>query len=264
VTRKPFVYSYLSIACLLTAFDARSAFAQEAPTTAPVAVAAAPEDPTVPAPKKAGATTREIASAERFMKMHQDFLKRAAEGKIDLLFLGDSITQGWAGKGKEVWQKNYADRNAANFGIGGDRTQHVLWRVTNGELEGISPKVMVLMIGTNNSARDEPEKIAEAVEKIVKISREKMPGTKVLVLAIFTRTRDTDKRNMPTIKAVNQRIAKLDDGKMVKFLDINAKFEDAEGKVPRETFPDGLHPNEKGYEIWAEAMAPTLDAMMKD
>lgn len=249
--------------CFWALLGAGSVRAQEAPTTLPVAVAAAPEDPTVPVPKT-GATSQQVAMADRFMKMHQDFLKRAAQGNIDLLFLGDSITAGWAGKGKDVWQKNYADKNAANFGIGGDRTQHVLWRITNGELDGISPKVMVLLIGTNNSAKDDPDKIAEAVEKIVKISREKMPKTKVLLLAIFTRTRDTDKNNMTTIKAVNQRIAKLDDGKMVRFLDINSKFEDAEGKVPKETFDDGLHPNAKGYEIWTQAMAPTLDEMMKD
>jgi lysophospholipase L1-like esterase len=248
----------------LTLIVWRPALAQEAPaaappttTTQPASRPEPPQDPTIPAVKTG-------QRAEQFMKSHESFLKRAGEGKIDLLFLGDSITAGWASRGKDVWQKHYADMNAANFGIGGDRTQHVLWRITNGELDGISPKVVVLMIGTNNSANDAPDKIAEAIEKTVGIIRQKLPKSKVLLLAVFTRTRDTDKKNMPTIKAVNERIAKLDDGKTVRFLDINDKFSDSEGKVPKETFPDGLHPNEKGYEIWADAMDPLLKGMMKE
>jgi len=215
-------------------------------------VAKAPEDPTVAAPKTG-------TSEKGFLAKHESFLKRAKEGSIDLLFLGDSITEGWRGA-PEVWKKYYEPLHPANFGIGGDRTQHVLWRITNGELDGISPKVAVLMIGTNNVGDNTAESIAKADAKIVQTIREKLPKTKVLLLAVFPRT-GADR--MAKIKAINADLAKLDDGKTVRYLDIGAKFLDAEGNIPKDIMPDGLHPNAKGYQIWADAMQPLLDEMMK-
>src|SRR5215204_3349408 len=121
-----------------------------APTTAP---AAKPQDPTVPAIKYDKDGTTPNAS---FMKNHEKFVEQAKKGGVDLLFLGDSITAGWAKNGNEVWEERYAKLNAANFGIGGDRTQHVLWRIQNGELDGaMKPKVIVLLIGTNNTPTDD-------------------------------------------------------------------------------------------------------------
>src|SRR5947209_8986528 len=106
---------------------------------------------------------------EWWQNLHKSFLERAKKGDVDVLFLGDSITQGWGGAGKEVWKERYEPLKAANFGIGGDQTQHVLWRITEGkELEGISPKVAVLMIGTNNLGGPKPEQIAGGVTAIVK------------------------------------------------------------------------------------------------
>jgi lysophospholipase L1-like esterase len=211
-------------------------------------------DPTVPAVK----TGR---GGEAFMQNHEKFIERTKKGNIDLLFLGDSITAGWS-KAPEVWKQRYEPLNAANFGIGGDRTQHVLWRITNGELEGIHPKVVVLMIGTNNANSDGPEPIAKAIEKIVNITREKT-GAKVLLLGVFPRERAQDKNNqMETVRGINERIAKLDDGKNVRYLDISDKFM-ADGKLDQSLFSDGLHPKENGYQVWADAMQPLLEEMMK-
>jgi lysophospholipase L1-like esterase len=199
-----------------------------------------------------------------WMARHEGFVKQAKAGGIDILFMGDSITDNWRSRGKNVWDKAYGSRHAANFGIGGDRTQHVIWRIEHGELDGLDPKVIVLMIGTNNSNTESPDQITEGVEKIVSDMREKCPKSKILLLAIFPRntTKDTPK-TMETIHQVNERIAKLDDGKMITFLDINKVFLGDDGKVHNDIMPDFLHPNEHGYQLWADAMEPTLDKMLK-
>jgi lysophospholipase L1-like esterase len=251
----------LMLVALATFVIAPQLRAQQA--TAPASQPAVREAPTVGVPKRPGATTQSVTSAQTFMDLHQQFLARAKQGNVDLLFLGDSITRGWAGRGKAVWEHRYEPLRAANFGIGGDRTQHVIWRIENGELEGIKPKVAVVMIGTNNSGNDSAESIAAGVTKIVNLVRAKLPNTKVLLLAVFPRTRPNEEGRVATINQVNQIIAKLDDGKMVRFLDIGAKFLGPDGKVPPEIMYDGLHLTEKGYQIWADAMAPLLEQMMK-
>jgi lysophospholipase L1-like esterase len=131
-----------------------------AQTTAPATTRVAAQAADVPAPKL-GKDGKPNAD---FMAKHTKYIERAKEGNIDLLFMGDSITAGWASKGKDVWQERYGNRNAANFGIGGDRTQHVLWRAMDGELENVHPKVVVLMIGTNNSNSDPADQIAAGSE----------------------------------------------------------------------------------------------------
>lgn len=199
-----------------------------------------------------------------WMSRHEGFVKQAQQGGIDVLFMGDSITDNWRTRGSNVWKQYYAPLHAANFGIGGDRTQHVLWRIDHGELDGISPKVIVLMIGTNNSKSDSADDITAAVEKIVEEMREKCPKSKILLLAIFPRNKPVDKPGqMDTINQVNANIAKLDDGKMIRYLNINDKFLGPDGKVHADIMPDFLHPNQKGYEIWARAMQPTLSEMLK-
>jgi len=199
-----------------------------------------------------------------WLARHEGFVKQTKAGGIDLLFMGDSITDFWRNRGKNVWEKFYASRHAANFGIGGDRTQHVLWRIEHGELDGIDPKVIVLMIGTNNSNTDSADQISEGVEKIVGEMREKCPKSKILLLAIFPRGKpDAKPQQMETINKVNERIAKLDDGKTVTFLNINKAFLGEDGKLHADVMPDFLHPNEHGYQLWADAMEPTLDKMLK-
>jgi len=201
---------------------------------------------------------------------HEGFVAEAKNGGVDVLFLGDSITDFWRNRGSNVWNQFYAPRHAANFGISADRTQHVLWRIEHGELDGLRPKVVVLMIGTNNTGKENqngqvrntaPE-VIEGVTAVVKELRCKLPESKILLLAIFPRgTLDDPQRAQ--LALINTVIAKLDDGKMVKFLDIGAKFLEPDGTLPRDVMPDLLHPNEKGYQICAEAMEPTLAQMLK-
>ncbi len=195
---------------------------------------------------------------------HHRFLARAKKGDVDVLFLGDSITHDWEGKGKEVWKERLEPFKAANFGIGGDRTQHVLWRITEGkELEGVHPKVVVLMIGTNNLGDNKAEDIAEGITSIVQELRHQLPHGKVLLLGIFPRSPKPADAVRDKIKDVNTRIAKLDDGKQVVYLDIGAKFLDAEGNLTKEIMPDYLHLSAKGYKIWADAIQMTLDDLLK-
>jgi lysophospholipase L1-like esterase len=205
-----------------------------------------------------------------WVKRHEGFVQEAQKGGIDLLFLGDSITDFWRYRGSNVWNQYYAPRHAANFGISGDRTQHVLWRIDHGELDGIHPKVVVLMIGTNNTGKERdrqtprntvPETVA-GVRAVVNDVRARLPDSRILLLAVFPRgTLDDPQRAQ--VALVNTLIAKLDDGRMVKFLDIGPGFLDFDGTLPRSLMPDLLHPNAQGYRIWAEAMEPTLDAMLK-
>jgi len=205
------------------------------------------------------------SSPTNWLSRHEGFVAEAKKGGVDILFMGDSITDNWRSKGINVWNKYYAPMQAANFGIGGDRTQHVLWRIEHGELDGIHPKVCVLMIGTNNSNSDPAADIAKAIKMIIDDIHAKLPETKILLLAIFPRNKPADKpAQIETIHQVNTIIAQYDDGgKTVKFLDIGPKFLGDDGKVHEDIMADFLHPTEKGYQIWADAMNPTLDAMMK-
>ncbi|OFA08371.1 GDSL-type esterase/lipase family protein [Duganella phyllosphaerae] len=210
----------------------------------------------------------------KFLKKHEINLARAKSGPVGLLFLGDSITDNWR-KAPEIWDKYYGKYQPANFGIGGDRTQHVIWRIEHGELDGIAPKVTVLMIGTNNSLDYSAADIAAANRKIVDMVRARLPGTKVLLLGVFPRgPRDRfggpvtpafvaeAAKRMDTIRAVNKELAQLDDGKTVRFLDITGVFLDQDGKIPDAVMPDQLHPNAAGYQLWADAMQPLLEQMM--
>ncbi len=198
-----------------------------------------------------------------WLDRHNGFVARAHEGNVDLLFIGDSITDGWRGRGKEVWAQRYEPLKAANFGIGGDKTEHVLWRLQNGELDGIKPKVAVIMIGTNNTGRDSAPQIAEGISAIVNEVRQRSADTKILLLAVFPRGQKPDYPARAKITEVNQLIAKLDDGKHVFFLDIGARFLQADGTLPPTIMPDFLHPNHDGYVIWADAMAPKLAELLK-
>lgn len=207
---------------------------------------------------------------EAWLKRHVGFVAQAKAGGVDVLFLGDSITDGWRSKGKALWDAHYAPLKAANFGIGGDRTQHVLWRMQNGELDGISPKVVVLMIGTNNTGferdkvtpRNTTAEVVEGVTAIVQGLRTKLPATKVLLLAIFPRG-EKDSPARAQVAAVNEGIAKLHDGQFVHYLDIGAKFLYPDGTLPTDIMPDLLHPNEIGYAMWAAAIKEPLAKLLK-
>lgn len=239
---------------------------------------AAPAKPAAPAPAVKLPPQAPDVAAEKFAPdgkvnpgfkaAHEKFVAQAKEGKAQLVFLGDSITSGWAGNGKEAWAKSFTQYTPVNFGIGGDRTQHVLWRIENGELETIKPKALVLMIGTNNSGQDPAEGIAKGVTKIVETIRTKQPQAKILLLAVFPRgekasTPEKANPGRDKLKQVNEIIAKLDDGKNIHFLDIGAKFTTPDGTLTKEIMPDFLHLSPAGYQIWADAISPKLAELMK-
>ena len=221
-------------------------------------------------------------TAKQWRQRHADFVADAKKGGVDLLFLGDSITDFWRrsptdtvdkvlpeGGGKTVWEKNFAPPgtmyswSAANFGSCGECTQHVLWRVQNSDLDAIHPKVVVLLIGVNNLALmgDSSEEVADGIKAIVQQLRHKLPAAKLLVLGLFPHANPP---LMARIKQVNLLLVKLDDGgKTVTFMDIGDKFLKAD-KTLKSVMPDGCHPNAKGYQIWADAIMPTVHEIMKE
>ena len=251
----------LALSLLLLASTALQA-QTPAPAVKPAAPAVVmpPQPPDVPAEKYG----KDGKINPGFVASHEKFVSIAKEGKAQLVFLGDSITAGWAGNGKDVWAKAFAGYTPANFGIGGDRTQHVLWRILNGELEVIKPKAFVVMIGTNNVGADSAEGIAKGVTAIVETVRAKQPQAKILLLAVFPRgEKASPNPGRDKLKQVNAIIAKLDDGKNVFFLDIGNKFMQPDGSLTKEIMPDFLHLSPAGYQIWADAIGPKLAELMK-
>lgn len=192
-----------------------------------------------------------------FWPTHLRNVERRKAGKIDLVFLGDSITQGWPG---DIFGKYYGKLNAVNFGCVGDKIQNLLMRLEgdDGELKGTTPKVVVLLIGINNMGDNTPAEIAYGIDNMVKRLTRECPKAKILVLGILpTRYGSSDK-----MKATNKLIAKLDDGKSVRFFDMGPKFMDNDGKALEGVHSDGIYLTRKGYEIWAETMNPLLMEMM--
>jgi beta-glucosidase len=219
---------------------------------------------------------------QAFIQRHEEFLKIAsAKPRCDVLFIGDSITDMWRDderngvkRGKLVWEKYYEPLHALNFAIGGDRTQHVLWRIDHGELDILRPKVVVLLIGSNNTGieREEgkagrprnltPETIA-GVKAVVASIRAKLPNSKLLLLGIFPRGEKADLPQRQQIREINAAIAPLHDGKHIFFLDIGDKFLKPDGAIDRGLVPDATHPNDKGYEVWAKAIEPSLKKLLQ-
>jgi lysophospholipase L1-like esterase len=195
---------------------------------------------------------------------HKQFLKVVAKGDAEVIFIGDSITHDWEGRGKKVWAENFAPLKAVNLGIGGDQTGHVLWRITEGkELEPIKPKAAVIMIGTNNMGGHTDEQIAGGVKAIVEELRKQKPEMKILVLGIFPRSAKATDKVVDKIKTTNAIIAKLDDGKAVFYKDIGEKFLESDGSLDKKIMPDYLHLSAKGYQIWADAIKGDLEKLVK-
>ncbi len=198
-------------------------------------------------------------------------LARTKQGGVNIVFLGDSITQGWgdANGGLELWKQRYEPLGAVNYGIGGDSTRQVLWRLTHGLLDGLKPKLVVAKIGTNNLYDDQnsgsDEDIARGIETVVKTLREKLPQTKVLLLGILPRQNDWFCGRAKRINAITR---KFDDGKNVRFLDMWDSFYDAAStdsdcRVRKELFnKDLLHLADKGYVVWSDAMQPLFTEML--
>ena len=188
---------------------------------------------------------------------------RVGQGDVDLIFVGDSITQGWEGNGKEVWQEYYGGRHAVNLGFSGDRTQHVLWRFDNGNIDGISPKAAVVMIGTNNSNGEDntSEEIAEGIIAICEQIRVELPKTKILVLAIFPRGAEPNPQREKNAKS-NEIVSRIADDEMIFYLDIGGEFLEPDQTISDEIMYDYLHLTAKGYQIWAEAIEGKVAELM--
>jgi lysophospholipase L1-like esterase len=214
--------------------------------TPPVTVTSS-NDPTKPVP----------GGVRWFWNNHLSNLNKTKANNFDLCFLGDSITSGWPG---DLMNTYFGKYKPANFGIGGDRAENVLFRLENGELQWTSPKVIVLLLGTNNSGMNNSGEIALGVATVIRQLRGMLPETKILLLAIFP-SKDPGKDSKT--RGANTYLAKMDDGKMVRYLDINAKFMDKDGKLRNDVMQDGVHLNRNGYAIWGENIAKTLDKMMK-
>lgn len=202
---------------------------------------------------------------KRFNKRHGENLQRIKDGPIDLLFLGDSITDRWS-REPDLWKKYFGKWNPANFGIGGDRTENIIWRINHGELDGISPKVVVLMIGTNNTHSNSVADIVLGIRTIIDKIQAKLPETKILLLAVFPREfrmKDGEPYTMPKEKValINKQLPGLAEEENVRYLDLTDEFL-VDGKVPEDIMPDTVHPNRKGYVIWGDAITPVLEEMM--
>ncbi len=218
--------------------------------------------------KAATTPAHRMKSDERnwWQERHESKAAESKKNDWDIVFLGDSITHGWESAGKKTWNKYYRKRKSLNLGFSGDRTEHVLWRLDNGEFDGVEPKVVVIMIGTNNTGhrKDPPKAIAAGIEKIIERIKVKSPGSKILLLAIFPRAaKATDPQRVNNHKA-NALVSKLAKDDHVTYLDINERFLLPDGTLSKEIMPDLLHPKQKGYAIWAEAIEPTLRALLAE
>jgi len=201
----------------------------------------------------------------RHEKKLQDLHQLIAAGNSpQVVFIGDSITENWEKAGREVWQRHYSGYHPLNLGYGGDLTENVLWRLQHGEIDGITPKAVVLMIGTNNTGHrgEDPQTTAAGIKRIIDEIRQRLPKSKLLLLAVFPRDEKPDSNARKMNDRVNTIIANYADGHDVFFLNINAALSQADGSLSKEVMPDFLHPNEKGYEIWQREMAPLLDKLL--
>jgi lysophospholipase L1-like esterase len=223
-------------------------------------------------PQRFSVSTPQPRNDENSKKAHQQLVAKAKTGGIDLYFLGDSITRRW-GCTDPVWsamlahwKASFFGWNAGNFGWGADGIQNMLWRIQNGELDGVNPKVIVILAGTNNigsspapseqAATEKVEAIVEGVRALVKTCQERAPKAKIILTAIFPR--NDNKAVLPEIVRVNQGIAKLADGKNIVFLNVNDKLADPQGNLFEGVTVDRLHLSVKGYQVWAEGLKPLL------
>ena len=209
------------------------------------------------------------------MTAHQELLDKARKGHIKIYFLGDSITRRWGTSDEQYkhflanWRQNFFGWDAANFGWGGDTTQNILWRLNNGELDNVKPRIIVLLAGTNNVGNKSPqgdddprvEDITRGIKAILKVCREKAPKATIVLMGIFPRNDNI--AVMPVINQINASIVKFADGKNIRFVNINDKLADKEGRLfEGMTVPDKLHLDLKAYQIWADALKPIFTKVL--
>ena len=203
------------------------------------------------------------------MKRHAEKMKAVAAGGAKVVFVGDSITHFWENAGREQWKKYFADgpRRALNLGFSADRTEHVLWRIDHGELDGYEAKAIVLMIGTNNSGhfpreKETPVDTIIGVRAVIDSIRAKQPTAKLILLPIFPRGATPSDPYRQRNAVVNHEIMRFADGKNVFWCDFTDQLLAADGSLPAEVMPDRLHPADYGYEVWASAVIPYIDAAL--
>jgi lysophospholipase L1-like esterase len=196
-----------------------------------------------------------------WLARHESMNERIKAGHVNVIWIGDSIVQRWEGPGKPIWDKYYAHRDAVNLGISGDNTEHVLWRLDHGNIEGISPKLAIVMIGQNNGGANTAEEIAEGVSAIVTKLRQKLPDAKILLLGIFFRGEKPNDEQIKLAKT-NDIISKLDDGQHIFYMNINTIFLRPDGTIPTSLMPDCEHPNKEGCRVWAEAIEPKVAELL--
>ena len=198
-------------------------------------------------------------------------LQRAREnpGDCDIEFIGDSITQGWETRGSNVWAQYYGRRKVINMGVSGDRTQHVLWRFEQGQLDGVKAKAAVVMIGTNNLVRtvhapaNTAAEIDDAVGAVLARLKAQSPQSGIILMAIFPRGPSFSPQRGKILQ-VNEALAKLDDGKNIFYIDIGPQLIESNGSISKNMMRDYLHPGEAGYKIWASAIEPKLKEILAD
>jgi lysophospholipase L1-like esterase len=200
---------------------------------------------------------------------HQQLLEKGRQGGIDICFVGDSITRRWGATDYPDflanWKQNFFGWNAADFGWGADSIQNILWRIENGEIDGVNPKVVVILAGTNNvgtTPGDEAKvaDITKGIKALVDLCRQKAPSATIILMAIFPRNDNI--AVVPTINRINEGIAKFADGKMIRFLNINDKLAGPDGVLFEGMTMDKLHPALKGYQIWADALKPFFTELL--
>ncbi len=235
------------------------------PRTAPSGVPT-PGTGAVPADQPVPRTDRNSATA------HAQLLEKARKGRIDIYFEGDSITRRWGATDYphllENWRQNFFGWNAADFGWGADTIQNILWRLNNGELDGVNPKVIVLLAGTNNVGNTVPlggdeSKVADitrGLEAILRVMRTKAPEATIIVTAIFPRNDNI--AVVPTINKINENLSRLADGRKLRYLNVNDKLADHEGRLFEGMMQDNLHPTVKGYQVWADALKPIFAELL--
>ena len=225
---------------------------QQKPTVAPKK-----ENPTVPMPG------HYPKFPQAWLKIHQQHLKQTQQRPINVVFLGDSITRGWQ-KHKKLWQQHYGKLGAVNFGMGGDRTQQVLWRIDDGLFDEIQPQLVVLNIGVNNLWQDNSSSghIAAGIEKIVAGIQIKSPQSKILLLGILPTGEQPNTPKREKIQAINRQIQQFDNGSTIRFLDMGSNFLKPDGSISKDVMPDYLHLSKQGYQIWAESMQKIFTEML--
>jgi lysophospholipase L1-like esterase len=205
---------------------------------------------------------------------HEQLLAKAKQGGIDVYFEGDSITRRWGATDYpqllENWKKNFFGWNAADFGWGADRIENILWRLENGELDGVNPKAIVLLAGTNNVGNRVPaagpdsvvENVTKGLQAVLRVMQSKAPGAVLILTGIFPRNDNMEV--MPEIDRINGNLAHMADGRRIRYLNINARLADGDGRLREGMMNanDKLHPTVQGYQIWADALKPLLTELL--